>query len=227
MTTVRHLTEEICVGLQIYVAGRSGSHLKSAFVLCDDYTELATKMYLVMCSPAWSDTRSNGRFKNYATVLGDLRSSIQASRQSDLGTISDLHDRMLARRARRNVFFHSTTLLDLSVTRRDTAEALVDLLDYCHILFSDWETVIASVADMETLSLLVRLDAAISRDGTLLAQLNELFEQQPKNRPGSRQKGAHLTVFPEDLHALMSIRWGGSNLKAALQRLLSGGGLSP
>jgi hypothetical protein len=219
LTTLRHLAEEICVGLQIYVAGRRGPHLKTAFVLCDDYTELATKMYLIRTDKTWKDEH-NGRFKGYRRVLDDLQSQVSQHRQGDAATIEAIHGRMKARRDRRNVFFHSTTLLDLSVTPRDTAEALVDLLDYCELLFSDWPTTVPSVADLEALSLLVRLDAAMSRDGTLFARVSELFENLPRNRRVSKQKGTQLAVFPEDLHALLSVRWGGDSLKESLRHLL-------
>lgn len=219
MTTLRHLAEEICVGLQIYVAGRSGTFLKTAFLLCDDYTELATKMYLTRRDPAWQD-QADGRFKNYHRVLDDLLAVIDADRGADSPAIREYHERMKARRARRNLFFHSTTLLDLQVTGRDTAVALVDLLDYCDTLFPEWGVTASSVADLESLSLFVRLDAATSSDGTLLAQVNELLERQPRNRR-PRPRGSHVTVFPEDLYALLSIRWGGAELREAFRTLLS------
>jgi hypothetical protein len=221
VTTLRHLADEICVGLQIYVSGRAGSHLKTAFVLCDDYTELATKLYLIRQDKKWSDQRSTGGFKNYHEVLKDLVNSIARERAHLLSAVEVLHVSMHARRSRRNIFFHSTTLLDLQTSRKDTAEALTDLFRYCELLFEDdWSRAIAETADLEALTLMVRLDDAASRDSTLLTRVNALFARQPKNVTNKKQQGVHLVAFPEDLHALMCAKWGGQDIINDLRDLL-------
>jgi hypothetical protein len=224
LTELRHLTEEIAAGLQVYVAGRSGSLLKTAFVLCDDYTELTSKMYLVQNVSGWSDLRdpSNPRsFKGYSAVLSDLRSAASNRSADDQSSIVGFHERMQARRARRNVFFHSTTLLDLSVTKRDTVEALVDLLDYGQLLFgNEWRRAVYATPSMEILDALLRADLKSVTDHSVFAKVNATISSMERNRSDRSRKGVHLAVFPEDLHLLLAVRWGGDAFRDKLRRLV-------
>ncbi len=55
--SLRALLRDICTGVEIYYTGRSeDEYLKTAFVLCDDYTELTSKLWLSGNVPNWSDS---------------------------------------------------------------------------------------------------------------------------------------------------------------------------
>ena len=62
----------VCAGVEIYYTGKQGGqYLKTAFILCDDYTELTSKLFLLNKNLSWSDTNQSGRFKNYHNVLDE------------------------------------------------------------------------------------------------------------------------------------------------------------
>jgi len=57
--SLRALLRNICTGVEIYFTGRSeDEYLKTAFVLCDDYTELTSKLWLITDNTKWSDTHA-------------------------------------------------------------------------------------------------------------------------------------------------------------------------
>jgi hypothetical protein len=52
MNQLPYLLDEICAGVEIYYTGRTGGqYLKTAFILCDDYTKLAAKLFLLSHRP--------------------------------------------------------------------------------------------------------------------------------------------------------------------------------
>lgn len=54
--SLRALLRNICTGVEIYYTGRTEEeYLKTAFVLCDDYTELTSKLWLRENVTNWSD----------------------------------------------------------------------------------------------------------------------------------------------------------------------------
>ena len=76
MTKLRHLVAEVDAALDIYLAGRTGQQFnKVAFILADDCCELASKLYLITLSPAWSDARANGGFKSFKNVTAEVRAA--------------------------------------------------------------------------------------------------------------------------------------------------------
>lgn len=136
MSQLTYLMDEICAGVEIYYTGRQGGqYLKTAFILCDDYTELTSKLFLLTKNPSWSDTKPNGRFKNYHDIQNDVKAQFLTG-TAELAQVQALHTKMKSRRDRRNDFFHSTHLLDLSVTPRNCVEAFLELLDYGELLFA-------------------------------------------------------------------------------------------
>lgn len=57
MSQLTYLMREICAGLEIFYSSKTGGLFgKTAFILCDNYTELASKLFLVEGNPNWSDT---------------------------------------------------------------------------------------------------------------------------------------------------------------------------
>lgn len=63
MGQLTYLMDEVCAGVEIYYTGRAGGqYLKTAFILCDDYTELTSKLFLLMDDANWPD-KEDGRFK--------------------------------------------------------------------------------------------------------------------------------------------------------------------
>jgi len=72
--SLRALLRDICTGVEIYYTGRSeDEYLKTAFVLCDDYTELTSKLWLLTDNPRWSDTHDKE-----ARRLGTARQNVAA-----------------------------------------------------------------------------------------------------------------------------------------------------
>lgn len=224
MTRLRYLVEEIAVGLEVYCVGRSGGHtLKSAYVLCDDYTELASKLYLLETVSGWSDLKvpnNPASFKSYHRILKDVADEFATS--ADAPAIKVLHERMTERRRRRNEFFHGTHLLDLSVSQTNTAQAFVDLLDYGSLLFpTQWAAAVAGAPlAMETLEALVRLDLKGVTDPSTPDRVNSVFRDRPRNQKSVKAKGAHVAEHPADFHTMLSVIWGGTELRDNLQALL-------
>ncbi|MEG5040900.1 MULTISPECIES: hypothetical protein [unclassified Microcoleus] len=58
MSQLTYLMREICAGIEIFYSSKTGGQFwKTAFILCDNYTELASKLFLVADNPKWSDMR--------------------------------------------------------------------------------------------------------------------------------------------------------------------------
>ena len=110
-----YLIDEICAAVEIYFTGRTGGHyLKTAFILCDDYTELTAKLFLLTDDAGWSDKKANDHFKNYHDVLGDVEGVFRSRGAANMTALQSLHTRMKGRRKRRNDFFHSPRLPEQS-----------------------------------------------------------------------------------------------------------------
>src|SRR5689334_4572927 len=103
MGQLTYLIDEIGAGLEIYYTGRQGGqYLKTAFILCDDYTELTSKLFLLIDNPSWSDTKTNGHFKNYYDIQQDVQNVITRIGRVDIAKVKALHNNMKIRRDRRN-----------------------------------------------------------------------------------------------------------------------------
>ena len=56
MSQLTYLMREIGAGVEIFYSSKSnGQFIKSAFVLCDNYTELLSKLFLIDKNPNWLD----------------------------------------------------------------------------------------------------------------------------------------------------------------------------
>jgi hypothetical protein len=224
MTQLGYLMDEICAGVEIYYTGRQGGqYLKTAFILCDDYTELTSKLFLLTKDPNWPDKKSNGKFKNYHDIQNDVQGKFPTG-SAEISQIQVLHQAMKLRRGRRNDFFHSTHLLDLSVTSRNCVEAFLELLDYGKLLFtSHWDTELQLSRNLESLSILLKLEQKSFSDPSIMYKVNNILEEWqcniqkfPKNK-----KGFHVTKYPEDLHLRLCIIHGGQDIRDQLTQLLS------
>ncbi len=223
MGQLTYLLDEICAGIEIYYTGRTGGqYLKTAFILCDDYNELTSKLFLLTDDRTWSDTKSKGRFKNYHDIQSDVKAVFRARRASELKLVERIHNDMATRRTRRNDFFHSTHLLDLSVTQRICVEAFCDLLDYGKLLFGEnWTTELCSARNMETMSILLLLEKKSFGDPAITPKVNEILARWPRNTISAPpKKGVHVTSHPEDLHLRLCVVGGGQDLKEKLKTLL-------
>ena len=150
MSKLPYLVSEINAALEVYLSGRTGQQYnRTAFILCDDGAELASKLFLINDAPPWSDKKANGNFKNFRDVTVEVGAVFLAKRPKDHALADALLTRIEARRERRNEFFHSTSLLDLNFHARDCVEASCDLLDYGKLLFlADWEKEVAAAGNM-------------------------------------------------------------------------------
>jgi len=219
--------DEICAGVEIYYTGRlGGQYLKTAYILCDDYTELMSKLYLLSQDSTWSDTKPNGRWKSYHDVQEDVRQVIQNTRPKEILTVQEIHDEMKERRVRRNDFFHSTSLLDLSVAMRSCVEAFCDLLDYGRLLFRDeWDETISAARNLHLLELMLRLERKGFSDPSTWFRVNELMRRMPRNHRFSKsdkmpKEGVHVTTHGEDVHFRLCLVHGGPEFRDELARLL-------
>ena len=222
MSKLPYLVAEISAALEVYLSGRTGQQYnRTAFILCDDAAELASKLFLIRDVPRWSDTKPNGHFKVFSEVTREVRGVFQAKRACDYASADALLTRIEARRDRRNAFFHSTNLLDLNFHARDCVEAFCDLMDYGKLLFpSDWDMAVAASGNMETCEVLLRLDKKTYGDPTIGLKVNDILGKWPRNGPAPKKKGCEVAHFAEDMHLRLAIRNGGHSLRDKLRALL-------
>lgn len=212
---LRALAEEVDAALEIHLAGRSATRFnRTAYVLADDCAELASKLFLLRRDASWSDMREGGRPKGFRAVTAEVRAAKPAA--------GEMLARIEERRDHRNGFFHSTRLLDLTLHNHQVDHALVDLLDYCALLFADaWTAQVDGMGAMETAALLVRLDYAARRDFGLRERVAGALAEVPRHgQPTQRRKGVAIVLHPDDLHLAVALRMGGGELRDRLRRLM-------
>lgn len=216
MTKLRALVEEVDAALEIHISARSDTRFnRTTFILADDAAELASKLFLIQTNPGWSDTKAKGRFKNFRDVTGEVRAARPV--------LADLLDRIEERRVRRNGFFHSTHLLDLTLNTNRVNHALVDLLDYCENLFgAEWSAEAEATASMEAAAALVRLDYATRANPALHDRVRTVLADAPRyGDPTNRAKGCAIVVHPADQQAAIAVRMGGKPMRDKLLALLN------
>jgi hypothetical protein len=227
MSKLPYLVAEINAALEVYLSGRTGQQYnRTAFILCDDSVELASKLFLLTDTDTWKDTkgkdyRGKDIFKSFKEINGEVRAVFLAKRAGDHSTVDELLTRIQARRERRNKFFHSTDLLDLTLQPRDCVEAFCDLLDYGKLLFPDrWDIEVAAAGNMETCEALVRLDRKSYGDPSVGPKVNDVLAKWPRNGPKLKKKGCEVAHHAEDMHLRLAIRNGGNELRDKLRALL-------
>lgn len=222
MSKLPYLVAEINAGLEIYLSGRIGQQFnRSAFILCDDGTELTSKLFLLTDTRTWSDTKANGAFKRYREVTNEVRAVVAAKRAGDHPAVDTLLTRMESRRDRRNEFFHSTHLLDLNFHARDCVEAFVDLLDYGALLFgAKWGDAVAAAGNMETCEAVLRVDRKAYTDPSVGPKMSALLGIQPRLGVSPKTRGCEVVHHPEDIHLRLAIRNGGKPFRDAVRALL-------
>ena len=221
--SVTYLMDEICAGVEIYYTGRiGGQYIRTSFILCDDYSELVSKLFLLRDEPGWSEKRGNGSFKNYHDIMRDVESVVTRKMPEHQRRVNELQEAMKNRRNRRNDFFHSTNLLDLSVTQRNCVDSFCELLEYGAILMGvEWRGALENCRNLETLEILLRLERVAFSDPSITPKVNQILQSWPRNNPNNEKKGAHVAVYPEDLHLRLCVTCGGKSLRDKLKVLLS------
>jgi hypothetical protein len=216
-----YLMDEICAGVEIYFTGRAGAqYLRTSFILCDDYTELTSKLFLVSQDATWSDRTQAGSFKSYPTVLGEVSDKLVGDPRQ--GRVDELHASMRERRRRRNDFFHSTSLLDLSVTSRMCVQGFCDLLEYGELLFGDeWKRVLSACRNLDTLEILMKLERLSWEDPSITPKVNRVISAWPRNVQRPKKNGTQVAEYPEDIHLRLCVTAGGPELRDALETLLT------
>jgi hypothetical protein len=228
MNKLPYLIAEINAALEVYISGRTGQQYnRTAFILCDDSAELASKLFLLSDNKNWSDKGAGKPFKSFRDVTGEVRAIFAAKRAADYPVIDTLLKQIEGRRDRRNKFFHSTDLLDLTLQPRDCVDAFCDLLDYGKLLFpadaakpgSGWDAAIAAAGNMETCEALMRLDRKSYGDPGVPGRLNDVLSKWPRNSilPTPKKKGCEVTHHAEDMHLRLAIRNGGKELRDRLR----------
>lgn len=98
MSKLPYLVAEISAALEVYLSGRTGQQYnRTAFILCDDGAELASKLFLLTDTPTWSD-KGGGRFKTFKDVTGEVRAVFLAKRAADHAAVDALLKRIEGRR---------------------------------------------------------------------------------------------------------------------------------
>lgn len=222
MNKLPYLVAEINAALEVYLSGRTGQQYnRTTYILCDDAAELASKLFLIVDKPAWSDTKTNGHFKSFQDITAEVRAVFTAKRTHDHTAADVLLRRIEDRRRRRNEFFHSTHLLDLNFHPRDCIEAFCDLLDYGRLLFPvSWHDTVAATGNMETCEAVVRLDKKGYGDPSILPKVNAILGGWPRRGPHPKTKGCEVAHHAEDMHLRLAIRNGGKELRDRLLALL-------
>lgn len=222
MPSVMHLAEEVCAGAEVYYTGRTGGqYYKTAFILCDDYTELASKLFLISSPGEWSDETGGGHWKGYRRVMSDVLDECRANHAAKVDRIAELQKAMIERRETRNHFFHSAQLLDLNITFRVCVEAYCDLFEYCESLFDEWPQVASGVRNLETLILLFKLDRHALSEPSIEVRVHEVIEAWSRNSTSRRRSGVQEARFPEDLHLRMCVINGSTALRDQLAAVLA------
>lgn len=230
MYAINYLVTEIYTGLEIFYLSRTTKYYKTAFILCDNYTELLAKAYLLHMNNNWIPNQSNDPTKKYFKNYKQVQEDLEAIRNEQI--IKDLHRRMLHRRNRRNEFFHSTTLIDLDVKKDDVVNAFCDLLDYGKILFNQpspnkhinlWDEVVSSTGNLNTLITLLQIDKRGQSRPDILPKFADIFLKSQNYPKNSKQK------VPYEGHILLSSSYEGywllcigqnGDLKRQLEELL-------
>lgn len=226
MSQLVYLVDEIGSGMEIYYSSRlNARYFKTTFILCDDYVELLSKLWLVENVHGWTDTRANGGFKNFSQILNDIGNAKSGHCHPDEHQrIVKLINQMKKRRKRRNEFFHSTHLLDLNVNKRGCVEAFCDLIEFGELLFGDdWSREIETNTKTDTLCALFRLEKMALTDSTIELSINKLLETWPRREKELRsipKKGTQYVKHPEDLHLRLCLDWDGRKLRDAVKALL-------
>jgi hypothetical protein len=224
-----YLVAEINAAMEVYLSGRTGQQYnRTAFILCDDGAELASKLFLITDTPTWTDQHAGGRFKNFRDITREVRSVFQVKRAADFGAANEILGRVEGRRTRRNDFFHSTSLLDLNFHARDCIEALCDLLDYGRLLFPpnprqpdlDWGSVVEGTGNMETCEAILRLDLKAYSDPSVSPKISTILKSTKRLGEKPTAKGCEVVHHPEDHHLRLCVRNGGKQLRDQLRALL-------
>lgn len=215
MSKLRALVEEVDAALEIHIAGRSETRFnRTAFILADDGVELASKLFLQRRDPQWSDNRPNNSFKNFH----EFTSEVEVAAPQSAALIASFR----ARRNHRNGFFHSTSLLELTLPNHRVDEALIDLCDYCALLFGqDWHDEVEATAFMQTAEALIRLDRAARSDAHLRARVAAVLASVPRQgKPTQRKGGCVIVLHSMDQYAMLAVRFGDRALRDQLRALL-------
>lgn len=215
MSKLRHLVGEVEAAFDIHLAGRSTEQFnRTVFILVDDAVELAAKLFLIERDSSWSDSKANGRFKNFGDVIREVRAAVGNA------AVDALLTRAEARRQRRNGFFHSTHLLDLTIPSHEVNLALADLFDLGMALFPDWGAEVEAAGNLETADALVRLDCRSRADPSLTPRVMAVFERHQRASGKARARGCEVVFHPEDHHLRLAVRNGGKVLRDTLRALL-------
>lgn len=226
MAQLTNLMSEIISGMEIFYSSRMGGrYTKIAFILCDDYVELLSKLWLGEKVKDWNDTKANGSFKSFSKILDEVSSCQKDRCHPDTHLrIVELTEQMKNRRKRRNDFFHSTHLLDLNVNKRGCVDAFCDLVKFGEFLFTDnWRQEVKASPKSEILCVLFQLESLAFVDPTIEPKINEILQTLPrreKERSSIPKKGTQYAKHPEDLHFRLCLDWGGRELLDALKPLL-------
>ena len=90
MSQLTYLMREIGAGVEIFYSSKTtGQFIKSAFVLCDNYTELLSKLFLIENVPNWSDTDET-ELRKFEDVKTRVDTAIQSGTYPNIDDLKKL-----------------------------------------------------------------------------------------------------------------------------------------
>jgi len=206
------LMEEVTNVLETYYSVWPGNkYHKMVFILCDDCTELVSKLYMLTQNPDWSDEQAPRKYKGYHEVLKEVEGSYAKTvSEKELTELKQLHERMRNKHQLRNQFFHSTNVLQLTLEPRSCADGLLDLMYYGSLLFgAEWGRIVEKRRVMRVYEVLLRIEHASFEEPKYLDVLKDLLRRW--TRKGFETAGVQQVQYGEDLYLRLCVEWGGTD----------------
>ncbi|MEH2282029.1 MAG: hypothetical protein V7K90_11995 [Nostoc sp.] len=128
MSQLIYLMREICAGVEIFYSSRTGGQFrKTAFILCDNYTELLSKLFLIEDDPNWSDTD-----ETEARRLENARTTVDTALRNGTTPAQDDIKRLVKGAGRDRFKNYHRVLQDVHDVFDNKRSAEVSIVDHLH-----------------------------------------------------------------------------------------------
>jgi hypothetical protein len=128
MSQLTYLMREIGAGVEIFYSSKStGQFVKSAFVLCDNYTELISKLFLIEDDYNWSDTDETELRK-----FEDAKTRVDTAIRSDIVPNTDDVKKLVKGAGRDRFKNYHRVLQDVYEVFNDKRTTEVSIVDNLH-----------------------------------------------------------------------------------------------
>jgi len=128
MSQLNYLMREIGAGVEIFYSSKStGQFVKSAFVLCDNYTELLSKLFLIEDNPNWLDI-----YGKKAKKLEIARKNIEVAYKNDTVPAKDDVEIYIEGTDERSFRNYNTVIKEVQAVFQSKRSAEVSMVDNLH-----------------------------------------------------------------------------------------------